>query len=143
MPMCRAILVVLVSYAFVANAADAQTSSTYHLHKEQTISRDGLDLRPSGPDAKSTILSTAISTTMIGQTYPTTVRTFQLPAGTYYNVMPAGTTVNFSLRMRITEALGDIYPAVAVTNMYPGGQTGNVGPYRQYSLRRKQRQVDH
>jgi hypothetical protein len=128
----RAVLVLLTwSVAGVTSAA-AQTSYVYHLHDEQTISYDGRDLRAEGPDRGSTALATAVTQTMVGTT--TTMRIFQLPPGepAVGPTMPAGSTVTFTLWMRITEARGVVFPAAAATNMYPGGWSGSTGPYQSY-----------
>jgi hypothetical protein len=124
-------VLVLWSLCAVTSAA-AQTSYTYHLHDEQTISYDGRDLRTEGPDRPTAVLATAVNTTMVGTT--TTMRIFQLPSNepALGAAMPANSTVTFTLWMRISEARGVVYPAAATTNMYPGGWTGSTGPYRHY-----------
>ncbi len=130
MPMVRATLVFLLPLLAAADAA-AQTTFTYHLHAEQTISYDGRDLRAAGPDRPIALLSTAVSPTMVGTT--TWMRTFQLPPlEPLSGAMPAGTTITFTLWMRLSHARGVVFPAAAATNMFPGGFGGSTGPYRHY-----------
>jgi hypothetical protein len=128
----RALFVLLIWPFAGVTPAGAQTSYTYHLHDEQTISYDGRDLRAEGPDRRSTVLATAVTPTMVGTT--TTMRIFQLPPGepALGTTMPAGSRVTFTLWMRINEDRGVVFPAAAATNMYPGGWSGSTGPYQSY-----------
>ena len=94
---------------------DAQTF-TYHVHQEASTRVGMMQLKSAGPD---TAVKVWTATPRVGTTE--LVRVFNLPANVpdLGGIIPRGTTVTFTLWMRITAPRGTVYPAAALMVNWP------------------------
>jgi hypothetical protein len=100
--------------------AEAQTV-TYHLHQESSTEIGLLQLKATGPDTTAKVKQFPVSTTDCCNKYRT-MNIFNLPANVpdLGGVIPTGTTFNFTMWMRITEARGTVFPGGAMTLNFSG-----------------------
>jgi len=89
---------------------------TYHVHQEPSARVGMMQLKSAGPD---TAVKLWTSAPQVGQIR--TIRVFDLPANVpdLGRVIPKGTTVTFTLWMRITAARGTVYPAATLLVNWP------------------------
>src|SRR5262249_44941745 len=114
----------LVFATTLARPAFAQTTTTYHLHKE--LSGTIKLLKPAiGPDASQTAFQTTNLKGSAGN-FSSPITTFISPSGGtgLAGVIPANSTVSFSLYMKVTSlpSSGSIYPYVILTLNSAAGQ---------------------
>ena len=89
---------------------------TYHVHQEPSARVGMMQLKSAGPD---TAVKLWTSAPQVGQIR--TIRVFDLPVNVpdLGRVIPKGTTVTFTLWMRITAARGTVYPAATLLVNWP------------------------
>jgi IPT/TIG domain/Viral BACON domain len=108
-------LLSLVALTVGRTALHAQTF-TYHVHQEASTRVGMMQLKSSGPDTAVKLWTAAPQVGLIQ-----TIRVFDLPANVpdLGGVIPKGTTVTFTLWMRITAARGTVYPAATLRVNWP------------------------
>lgn len=109
----------------LSGRARAQTSATYHLHKEPTAvaptTSGFLQLKTAGPDAVAFAIQTANLKNVAAGEYQ--IKSFETQTGVpnLSGTIPAGSTVTFSLYMRKTSTSGVVYPRA---KLYLNGASG-------------------
>ena len=109
---CRTTLLALLTILFgvaLARSTNAQ-SATYHLHKEASSTTGLFQLKTAGPDATTlAVQSSNLKSQQVGEYL---IKAFDTQSGVpnKSGVIPAGSTVTFTLWMKKTSASGVIYP---------------------------------
>src|SRR6185503_21110340 len=109
------ILLPLVALTAGPTTLHAQTF-TYHVHQEASARVGMMQLKSTGPDTAVKLWTAAPQVGLIQ-----TIRVFDLPANVpdLGRVIPKGTTVTFTLWMRITAARGTVFPAATLLVNWP------------------------
>lgn len=109
------LLLPLVALTAGPTTLHAQTF-TYHVHQEASARVGMMQLKSTGPDTAVKLWTAAPQVGLIQ-----TIRVFDLPANVpdLGRVIPKGTTVTFTLWMRITAARGTVFPAATLLVNWP------------------------
>ena len=105
----------------------AQTTATYHLHREASTTTGLFQLKTAGPDATTLAVQSANLKNVAAGEY--IVKAFDTQSGVpnASGIIPAGSTITFSLYMRKTATSGTLYPrAKLYLNSASGTLLGNV-----------------
>lgn len=109
-------VVPLVIAAWLGLSAEsaAQTTATYHLHREASSTTDTFQLRTTGPDAA--ILAVTTTELQLQPAGEYVIKTFDTQAGVpgLGGLIPASSTVSADVWMRKTALLGDMVPLVKI-----------------------------
>jgi len=109
MTRCVPAVLAIVAVTIMAAPARAQTT-TYHLHNEGSATLGLLQLKTSGPDAATVAIQWNDMKNQPAQ--DAFIRTFDTQPGVpgLGGVVPNGSTVTFTLRMRKTASFGTVFP---------------------------------
>lgn len=125
-PFRRTVLFASALVLAHAISAAAQTTTTYHLHKEASlINSANKQLKTAATDATQTALQTANLKGGLG-TFTSPIANFETQTGIpgLSGAIPASSTVTFSLKMKVTSlpSSGSIYPYVELRLNSASGQ---------------------
>jgi len=119
--MTRKVWFVVSCLIFLLPIYSHALTATYHLHKERSDTREILQLKTSGPDARIKYLRSAeLKNQQPGEYF---IKGFITPTGepVFSGVIPAGSAMVFSLWMKKTADFGAMHP---LTKLYLNNTTG-------------------